>query len=80
MFAVLWQFNEVHDKKNEETFVYLIHIHLFEAALKNFEILYIFVLQIGLEFHPFQGDTARKEHIHELTIDCSGTQFFDLGE
>lgn len=63
-----------------ESSSYLIHVHLFEATLENFEILYIFVLQIGLELDPFQRYAAWEEHVHELTIDRAGAQLFDLGE
>lgn len=61
-------------------FAYLIHIHLLETTLENFKILYVLVLQISLEFDSFQWYTARKEHIHKLTVDRTGAQFLDLGE
>lgn len=59
---------------------YLVHIHLFEATLENFEILYILVLQVGLELDPLQRYTAREEHVHELTVDRTGAELLDLGE
>jgi len=67
-------------REEENSCSYLIHVHLFEATLENFEILYIFVLQIGLELDSFQRYTAREQHVHELTIDRSGAQLFDLRE
>lgn len=82
MFAVLKMYlsKSVVGKKRRQLFAYLIHIHLFEATLKNFEILYVFVLQIGLEFDPFQRYAAWKEHVHELTVNRSGAQLFDFGK
>lgn len=52
-------------------YAYLVHAHLFESTLKNFEILNVFMLQIGTEFNTFHWDRARKQHIHVLTISGS---------
>ena len=38
------------------------------------------MLQIGLELDPFQRYTAWEKHVHELTIDCSSAELFDLGK
>lgn len=36
--------------------LYLVYIHLFKGSLKKLEILNVFVLQIGFEFHLFHHD------------------------
>lgn len=50
---------------------YLVHAHLFESTLENFEILNVFVFQIGTKFDTLHWNGARKQHIHVLTISGS---------
>lgn len=45
-----------------------VHTHPFKSCLKNFEVVYKFVLQLGLKFDLLQKDTAWKQHVHELAI------------
>lgn len=47
-----------------------IHSDTFKSSLKNFEVLNIFVLEVRLKLNFLKLNTARKEHIHELTV-CS---------
>lgn len=42
--------------------------HPFESRLENFEVVYIFVLQLGLELDLLQQDATGKQHVHELAV------------
>lgn len=50
---------------------HLINIHPLEGGLQEFEVVDVFMLQLGLEFHLLKTDTAGKQHVHELTVRCS---------
>lgn len=42
--------------------------HAFKSCLKNFEVVYVFVLQLGLELDLLEQDAPRKQHVHELAV------------
>lgn len=50
---------------------HLINIHPLEGGLQEFEVVDVFMLQLGLEFHLLKTDAAGKQHVHELTVRCS---------
>lgn len=45
-----------------------VDIHPFKSCLKNFEVVYIFMLQLCLKFDLLQKDATWKQHVHELAI------------
>lgn len=49
----------------------LVHIHPFEGGLEQFEVVKVFVLQLGLKLDLFKTDAAGEKKIHELAIGSS---------
>lgn len=47
--------------------------HPFKSCLQDFEVVYKFVLQLGLKFDFLQQDAAGKQHVHELAVRRSCT-------
>lgn len=47
---------------------YLVDVHFLKCTLENFEVLYIFVLEVGAEFDALHGHGSGKQHVHVLTI------------
>lgn len=45
-----------------------VDIHPFKSCLKNFKVVYIFMLQLRLKFDLLQKDATWKQHVHELAI------------
>lgn len=50
---------------------YLVNIHFLEGALQNFEVLYVFMFQVGAKFDTLHGHGTGEQHIHVLTVGSS---------